>query len=1320
VSTQATLDQIQEIYISYYGRPADADGLIYWAAQLDANNGNLAGIIDAFANSTESATLYGANSSPTDLITAIYQNVLHRAPDADGLAFYVQALKDGTFTAGSLALSVLNGAQNSDATLVQNELAAANQFTAAATTYSGDTAAAIGRTFISLVSTDDSANATLQSHFTDFINAASTATTDPSQFDGDISNGVLTNPPIIYPNDSGSTGNGSTDSGSTGGDSSGGGSSGGDAGNNPPPTTTFHLVNTDGTVGFNNASGTVTIDSITEGANGARTIHAHDGSSATDTLTVPGDGVHVVLEGFSVADGQTLEISDDLVNGWTVTGTGTGTVHVTSSDGDGTYDLTEIKTTGALTIDADTTATFVLTLSEAGNASLAEGQHYILSDSATNFSAFEGNDSLLVNATSCILTDTAANLASALQSADALDLVRVQSIVVTDAASVAQALAFQLPVSANANALHGTLTLEQGLSDDAAAFATTDGTLATNVSELLALHPHVSVGDLATIAQIEAIENAGATQVIYSLTDGHVDLGWLAVADVDPATAAAQAVVESASNANPVILDATYELVDSLANLEDAGSGVLSGAAGYALSEDQFASLGSLSVSNAKLAQGAMNFAMNDYSYTLSDTVANLMADDASTAIFGHNVTVTDNATIAAIEGIEQAGATRVSYSLINGSVDLGTLAVADVATAISAAQEVADHASNASPVALDATYSITDTISDLTANGASAVIAGHDVTVTGNASITQIEQIENVVGDNNVVTYSLTDGNISLGVLAVADVESATAAAQAVVENASNAPLVTLHATYSLNDSVANLEGADSDLVSGATSITITDLVTNLTASDAGAIIAGHDVTVIDGATIAVIEAIEQAGALRVTYDLANSNIDLGTDLSVQDARDAALTAQAVVNGATRSATLHATYTLNDTVAHLTDLQSQSVLWNHDVTISDSSVSITDISEVQVLANDGQVIYGTVEDNALALIDGVAYLAGHDVIVDDNISVSDLSTITTAAGVGHVVDGTVEDYVPALMDGVANLAGHNVVVDFADSDTSLDAADLVSIDNNVGSSHTVDATSATTITGISGNVAAVLTDTTQNIFADHVAVTLTNQSFISTEPDNLVSIIEATDGEVDASALQHSLTFNLGDYDGTVNFIGGQDGNNIVAGTGNESLDLSPSSSTSNTIDVSNIFTNGNVYVDPITWTQSIPDSLTISGFNTGVGNVSDTLEFGTTFLVAAVSRSVGINGTTVDMAVSNGIVEFTNGAPSSLSVAITAAKELMTSQNGATPAIDAFEYSGSTYVVATNSNENATVIKLAGVTGASTLAQDEGSVHIFTVALG
>lgn len=151
--------QVQEIYIAYYGRPADPAGLQYWAGQLAANRGNLASIINAFGNSAESTALY-AGATPAARVTAIYQQLFNRAPDAAGLAFYTAELTAGRMTAASIALNVADGASGTDLTFLNNKIVVAQAFTDALTTdsaanlaYTGTTAITAARALITGVTT---------------------------------------------------------------------------------------------------------------------------------------------------------------------------------------------------------------------------------------------------------------------------------------------------------------------------------------------------------------------------------------------------------------------------------------------------------------------------------------------------------------------------------------------------------------------------------------------------------------------------------------------------------------------------------------------------------------------------------------------------------------------------------------------------------------------------------------------------------------------------------------------------------------------------------------------------------------------------------------------------------------------------------------------------------------------------------------------------------------------------------------------------------------------------------------------------------------
>lgn len=129
MATQASLDQIQNLYIAFYGRPADAAGQEYWADELEAAGGDLSAIINAFASSEEYQRNYG-DLEAAELVNALYQQILGRDAEEAGLDFYVGELADGNITEGEIALAILNGAQGDDAAVLENRKAVADSFTA--------------------------------------------------------------------------------------------------------------------------------------------------------------------------------------------------------------------------------------------------------------------------------------------------------------------------------------------------------------------------------------------------------------------------------------------------------------------------------------------------------------------------------------------------------------------------------------------------------------------------------------------------------------------------------------------------------------------------------------------------------------------------------------------------------------------------------------------------------------------------------------------------------------------------------------------------------------------------------------------------------------------------------------------------------------------------------------------------------------------------------------------------------------------------------------------------------------------------------------
>lgn len=132
--------QLAELYISFFNRVPDADGMSYWIDQLNGGQ-NFIQIAESFYNSGvaySKLTGFTSTMSNADFINVIYKNVLGRkdGADAGGLAFWEASLKAGQATRGSLVSDILKSAHTFKgnatwgwvADLLDNKISVATQF----------------------------------------------------------------------------------------------------------------------------------------------------------------------------------------------------------------------------------------------------------------------------------------------------------------------------------------------------------------------------------------------------------------------------------------------------------------------------------------------------------------------------------------------------------------------------------------------------------------------------------------------------------------------------------------------------------------------------------------------------------------------------------------------------------------------------------------------------------------------------------------------------------------------------------------------------------------------------------------------------------------------------------------------------------------------------------------------------------------------------------------------------------------------------------------------------------------------------------------
>jgi len=99
------------LYKAAFDRVPDAGGLGYWIDVMD-DGASLRAVAEAFTGSDEFRNLYGARPGNGALLNGLYENVLHRAPDAEGMAYWLQILNSGADTMAGVLVSFSESAEN--------------------------------------------------------------------------------------------------------------------------------------------------------------------------------------------------------------------------------------------------------------------------------------------------------------------------------------------------------------------------------------------------------------------------------------------------------------------------------------------------------------------------------------------------------------------------------------------------------------------------------------------------------------------------------------------------------------------------------------------------------------------------------------------------------------------------------------------------------------------------------------------------------------------------------------------------------------------------------------------------------------------------------------------------------------------------------------------------------------------------------------------------------------------------------------------------------------------------------------------------------
>ncbi|MBV8635085.1 MAG: DUF4214 domain-containing protein, partial [Burkholderiaceae bacterium] len=106
-----TAGQAYRLYQAAFNRAPDGAGLGYWIKQMD-QGASLESAAASFLASPEAQTLYGSHPSNAALVDAMYANVLHRAGDAGGIAYWRGLLDQHNATPAQVLASFSESAEN--------------------------------------------------------------------------------------------------------------------------------------------------------------------------------------------------------------------------------------------------------------------------------------------------------------------------------------------------------------------------------------------------------------------------------------------------------------------------------------------------------------------------------------------------------------------------------------------------------------------------------------------------------------------------------------------------------------------------------------------------------------------------------------------------------------------------------------------------------------------------------------------------------------------------------------------------------------------------------------------------------------------------------------------------------------------------------------------------------------------------------------------------------------------------------------------------------------------------------------------------------
>lgn len=116
LASLSSIDQIGmsigRLYTAAFGRLPDESGYSYWRSSINDPLINYRDIADSFVGSAEFQKIAAPGASSAEFTTALYENVLGRAPDSSGISFWTSQLDAGLQDRTEVLISFANSREN--------------------------------------------------------------------------------------------------------------------------------------------------------------------------------------------------------------------------------------------------------------------------------------------------------------------------------------------------------------------------------------------------------------------------------------------------------------------------------------------------------------------------------------------------------------------------------------------------------------------------------------------------------------------------------------------------------------------------------------------------------------------------------------------------------------------------------------------------------------------------------------------------------------------------------------------------------------------------------------------------------------------------------------------------------------------------------------------------------------------------------------------------------------------------------------------------------------------------------------------------------